>query len=174
MGINIERALKIDGQMWDAELQWLAEQASQHHCIVELGSYLGRSARALLDNSPGTVIAIDKFSPHGPEKRDWVLTQFLANTSDCPNLCVVVCDHRRIPPHAFRPDMVFIDGDHDYAAVCDDIQYWSERLLPGGLLCGHDCHGDQPGVDQAVKELLPGYVVADNTRIWIAGTERAF
>jgi predicted O-methyltransferase YrrM len=56
-GINIARALATDGWMSEAELFWLATQAQQHRRIVELGSFLGRSTRALADHTPGIVYA---------------------------------------------------------------------------------------------------------------------
>lgn len=36
-------------------------------------------------------------------------------------------------------DLVFIDADHSYAAVRDDVAAWRSKVRPGGLLCGHDC-----------------------------------
>lgn len=35
-------------------------------------------------------------------------------------------------------DAVYIDGDHSYAACLADLEAWSSRLKPGGLLMGHD------------------------------------
>ncbi len=40
-------------------------------------------------------------------------------------------------PGAF--DLVFIDADHSYQAVRDDIAAWRSKVRPGGILCGHDC-----------------------------------
>jgi len=39
-------------------------------------------------------------------------------------------------------DLVFIDGDHSYVAVREDIQAWRPFLRPGGILAGHDYHLD--------------------------------
>jgi hypothetical protein len=36
-------------------------------------------------------------------------------------------------------DLVFIDGDHSYEAVREDIGLWSPKVRRGGILCGHDC-----------------------------------
>ena len=35
-------------------------------------------------------------------------------------------------------DWVFIDGDHSYEAVVADLQIWSPKIRPNGILCGHD------------------------------------
>lgn len=36
-------------------------------------------------------------------------------------------------------DLIFIDADHSYTAVRDDIAAWRSKVRPGGILCGHDC-----------------------------------
>src|SRR3954470_12383000 len=59
VNIDITRALAIDGFMEEQELVWLAQQAKIHKCIVEIGSLLGRSTRALLDHTEGIVYAFD-------------------------------------------------------------------------------------------------------------------
>jgi hypothetical protein len=58
-------------------------------------------------------------------------------------------------------DFVFIDADHSYEAVRDDIAAWLPKIRPGGLLCGHDYSkpGERsavgwPGVVRAVDEAV--------------------
>jgi len=55
-------------------------------------------------------------------------------------------------------DFVFIDGNHHYKMVKWDIELWLPKLKPGGILAGHD-YGQPswPGVEKAVKELLPNH-----------------
>lgn len=48
-------------------------------------------------------------------------------------------------------DMVFIDGDHSYEAVADDIAAWGPLVTQSGSLCGHD-YTNYPGVKRAVDE----------------------
>lgn len=55
-------------------------------------------------------------------------------------------------------DFVYIDGDHSYAGVTEDILAWYPKLRTGGVLAGHDyCPGNPQrghvyGVIQAVDE----------------------
>jgi precorrin-6B methylase 2 len=49
-------------------------------------------------------------------------------------------------------DIVFVDGDHSYATVLDDLRRYWPKLKPGGLLIGHDFSTRFPGVIDAVVE----------------------
>lgn len=51
-----------------------------------------------------------------------------------------------------RPDIVYIDGDHEYESVRFDLALWLDVLAPGGVLIGDDY--DWPGVRRAVTELV--------------------
>src|SRR5208282_2237514 len=173
---NIYGAMKVPGFIREAELEFLAEQASKHNKIVEIGSWIGCSTRALADNCPGTVLAVDtwrgtlsepgmvQFMQDKPE--DWLLQHFLRNTAGCTNITT----HRNeswIAAELLKNeefDMIFIDASHDYDNVKRDILAWGSLLAPGGLLCGHDYHVGTHGVIQAVDELLDGVKVHDS--IW--------
>ena len=48
--------------------------------------------------------------------------------------------------------LAFLDGDHDYRAVADDIRDITPLLLPGAWLCLDDAYSVYPGVDQAIEE----------------------
>jgi len=49
-------------------------------------------------------------------------------------------------------DLVFIDGDHDYEAIREDIILWRPRLRVGGVLAGHDYSLFFPGTVRFVHE----------------------
>jgi len=57
-------------------------------------------------------------------------------------------------------DMVFIDADHSYEGVHNDILKWLPKVKSGGIISGHDYGLNPagvnrfPGVDRAVHELL--------------------
>ena len=68
-------------------------------------------------------------------------------------------------------DFVFIDGDHNYGAVAQDIQIWFEKVKNKGLVIGDDYHQTSPGVIQAVDEFckLNNYKINQigvDGRIW--------
>lgn len=170
---NLAKTIEIPGWMTVPELEWLAQQGTTHNSIVELGSCLGRSTRALVDNTPGKVYAIDHWN--GPNEMDWdsevreaLYPAFQAHLRDRieEGKCIPVKkDHSEVTGDEVpEPDMVFIDGDHSYAAVKRDIETWKAKMKPGSLLCGHDSHW--AGVKQALSELLPQAQTAPNTSIW--------
>lgn len=149
------------------ELEWLAEQASRHSLIVEVGCFLGRSTRALADHTSGVVIATDTWSVDwaesikGPDPIAYQTIQqhpdafleFLVNTRDLHNVLIRrgTLSESRLP---FCPDMVFIDGDHSYWEVLRDIRA-AKRIAsgPGSLLCGHDYNSPHwPDVTRAVHD----------------------
>lgn len=170
--MNIDRAIQISD--YDClerrdELNWLAEQASQRRLIVDVGSWKGATARAMADNTTGTVYAVDSFMGSYNEKQMWETLKahdigWLEETC-CNNLNDLVNVHvykswsyqaaRWFAERGAYPDMIFLDASHDFESVCEDIQTWMKVLAPGGLLCGHDRQMD--GVEQALKELIPNY-----------------
>jgi len=52
-------------------------------------------------------------------------------------------------------DFVFLDGNHNYDSVKNDIIFWSTKIKKGGFIGGHDYHHkDLPGVTKAVDEFF--------------------
>jgi len=160
-------AIDIPGWMSEHELDWLHRNAKDHHYIIEIGSYLGRSTRALASGTPGFVVAIDDW--YGPrdmalERPDRnVFTSFMSNVEglDVRPIRINYNDLFRMKLW-FTPDMIFIDGDHRYASVLRDIR-WSMSVMRQGFLCGHDI--DRPDVKEAVMKSLPAAKVVCGS-IW--------
>lgn len=64
-------------------------------------------------------------------------------------------------------DLVFIDGNHDYEYVKEDIACWLPKVRPGGILAGHDLDWkDAPGVRRAVQEAFGGDWSAGPDLVW--------
>jgi len=66
-------------------------------------------------------------------------------------------------------DFVFLDANHSYEYVRDDIRRWRPKLKAGGLLAGHDYgnpHNPRWGVTRAVDEAFPGGVKTGDDFTW--------
>ena len=64
-------------------------------------------------------------------------------------------------------DLVFIDAEHDYTNVKRDIEAWTSKVKPNGLLAGHDYNeGAHPGVVQAVRECVDVFTTYDHNDVW--------
>jgi predicted O-methyltransferase YrrM len=64
-------------------------------------------------------------------------------------------------------DFVFIDADHSYDSVKDDIARWAPKVRTGGWVGGHDYHPRKwPGVVKAVDEAFGRSVHQMPGTIW--------
>lgn len=67
-------------------------------------------------------------------------------------------------------DFVYIDADHRYEFVMQDLRAWAPKLKSGGMLSGHDFVdvGEKFGVRSAVLEYmtLHGGVVFETNQKW--------
>lgn len=63
-------------------------------------------------------------------------------------------------------DFVFIDADHSYKAVADDIACWRSKVRSGGWLGGHDYSKKFPGVIKAVDQAFGKSVRVYPGTIW--------
>ncbi len=153
--IDINKAEQIRGWMSTNELIWLAEQAQSAKMIVEVGCFVGRSTRAIADNTHGKLICIDDFYgardaviPHS--ERQTLLKQFEQNFQDSvtaqrKRLCIWKIIHASTlnlsaAPYGpdFRADFIFIDGHHEYPNVYHDISVWLPFVQDGELISGHN------------------------------------
>lgn len=184
MQVNIERALETPGWSSPTELTWLAERASESRIIAEIGSWRGRSARAMADNSQAKIFCIDTFADHAVgipgwwndpsdlhADPDWLYREFANNLSDHLDRTVFACRMTSMQAAKVLQDMryslIFIDADHSYQSVKDDILAWRPLLAENGVFCGHDYdHPQCPDVKKAVDELIPDFYLVDT--IWVA------
>lgn len=173
--LDLKKAYAIAGWMSETELNWLAQEAQKHKYIVEIGSHLGRSTRALADNTPGKVVAIDDWK--GPRDvgmeegnffpgfchnmADVLGTKLQAIRTDFKNLADVKLEE--------EPDMIFLDGEHTYKEVLRDL-LWARSKMKHGLLCGHDFEYQEVvyalAAFLAETDMVPSVGAALRTSIW--------
>lgn len=57
-----------------------------------------------------------------------------------------------------RPHLIYVDGEHTYLAVIEDIEVWWPLLLDGGLMVFHDAikDGRPSQAGRAIGEMMVG------------------
>lgn len=64
-------------------------------------------------------------------------------------------------------DFVYIDGNHDFVNVTQDIHYWSPKVRKGGIVAGHDFKRDKGRNWQChVKDAVQGWTYAYEIAPW--------
>ena len=65
-------------------------------------------------------------------------------------------------------DLVYIDGNHHFNNVINDIKLWLPRIRKGGILCGHDYGRAETEVKEAIDKYFGNDVVIDKkSTVWI-------
>ena len=150
--------------------------------VVELGSWLGMSARFMADLAPGaTVIAIDHWLGSHEHQADAGCRDMLP----CA-LRVVPGDELGIsrPHHSIedvlhrgfgvgqevraRADLIYFDADHGYDELLDNLDC-ALRLFPGAVMVGDDFA--QPSVARAVADFAARHdmcveLAGDDWKAW--------
>ncbi len=156
----VAEALKIEGWMSEAELEWLANAASPMKSVVEIGSYKGRSSVAFMVACAGHVYCVDKWKFGSRDA-------FFQNTEPYRSERVSVIEKESKDAIEDVPsvDMVFIDGEHTFDEVTHDVKAWLPKARR--LICGHD-YGDEMhlGVAQAVDSTFPAGVERGPGTLW--------
>lgn len=138
---------------------WMANNYKIGH-FVEVGSYQGNSAAYMAVEiiKSGNQIKFDCIDiwnrdtmkglhlkePHKyPE--DLVYTLFLKNIEPVKNYINPIRQDSSQAATLYPNkslDFVFIDANHDYDSVLQDIQTWLPKIRPGGHIAGHDYASD--------------------------------
>lgn len=119
---------------------------------VEIGVDKGKTSVYLLTNleKMGHLYCIDPYINR--EHRHGIVNKLLKEYDNCTFLRMKSHDAvQKVPDNL---DFVFIDGDHRYRIVLQDLYDWVPKLKSGGLLSGHDwCNSvDKGGVPKAGTE----------------------
>lgn len=161
----------LDGAMEHEALVWLYEQAQEMLTIVEVGSWSGRSAHALLSGCTGLVYCVDHWQGNYAEPEHVKLfaendirKRFFDNVGSFRNLRILNTESLLAARlfDADSVDMVFIDASHVYEDVKVDIDSWLPKCKK--LLCGHDYHME--GVKQAVNERFDNVGIVEGSTVW--------
>lgn len=154
-------------------LRKLVERIPENSSMVEIGSYLGESTLIFLDSGRlFMVYAVDPWvNGYDPEVKDIASFRFDMDLVEA-RFDEVVAPYRN---HIFKLkmtseqassnfpdqslDFVYIDGNHTYESVKQDIVIWRKKIRLGGIIAGHD-YG-WPGLTQAIIEELGEIPIGD-------------
>lgn len=156
-------------------VQDMATRLGREPIVVELGTYIGQSAKAMAD-AGATVFSIDnrEGNLHDPIAVHYALR----GREDIERACkenlgelngrkvhLLLGDAIEGARTWSKPiDLLYVDADHDYEPTKAHIRAWMGHVREGGIIAGHDYDKDFPGVVKAVDELFPERHV--DGRIW--------
>lgn len=130
--------------------------------IVEIGSWEGKSTIALANAMyPQNIYAVDTWKG-SPGEISWelakernVFLRFRENidTATKGNVTIAKMGWRHFFHEYGQPlKFVFIDAEHSYKEVRENIELVLPRMVPGGVICGDDVH--HPPIQRAVWDTL--------------------
>jgi len=164
----LDKIMSVEGGITAGESQLLytAAQAVKDGCIVEVGSWLGRSTAALaLGTRAGFYVPVYAVDPHenfrgilggnfGPADRTVFMQNMLRlEITDVVRMVSLSSEYIT----ASWPDVVgllWIDGDHRYKAVKRDLACWLPHLRPNATIIFHDATDPRIGPLHVIDELL--------------------
>lgn len=149
---------------------YVAESGKQTIHIIEIGSWKGDSAIAMLRAHEGvTMTCVDTWKGSPSDKtymlarKEDVFSVFKKNIQDAGFEHRVIAERKSSRDASFdwrnKADIIFIDAEHTYDALTNDIMSWIHLVCDDGLLVGHDyCTVNFPGVTNAVNDIFGAVV----------------
>lgn len=135
-------------------------------CIVEIGSYRGRSSVALGRGSiDGNQVPVFAIEPHesfmgmiggqfGPQDRG-AYYQAMIESSCFEVVRLINLSSEQVAPNwSEKISLLWIDGDHSYKGVKRDYECWEKHLLPGAIVVFDDSLDAQLGPKRLIDELM--------------------
>jgi hypothetical protein len=120
---------------------------------VEVGTFKGSFSNQIMNNWSGTLYMVDVWRPlesgyddssnHG-RYDGGVYTDAMENIKGFEDRAIMVRATSEIASNMFNDnslDFVYIDANHAYDYVVQDIELWYPKVKKGGFICGHDYLG---------------------------------
>lgn len=142
---------------------------------AEIGVAKGDFTITLCRNMPGLeLFAIDAWQTYDGY-RDYRDQQQLEDYHDkvvermAPFNCTIIRKWSMDAVDCFEDeslDFVFIDGNHDFKNVADDIVEWSKKVRKGGIVAGHDFYDQDHGIKFGVKYVVRAWMEYNKIENW--------
>ncbi len=117
---------------------------------IEVGTFKGELSKEILNMWAGTLYMLDVWRPLGAEYIDssnhgnfknGVYADAMVNISGLEDRAVMIRCTSEVGANIFSDeslDFAYIDANHAYDFVKQDIELWWPKVKKGGWLCGHD------------------------------------
>ena len=119
---------------------------------VEIGTDEGIFAEVLCKTIPNVLLTcVDPWKaqaylpgeqPEGSEPQSYFDNRYAETTAKLQNYNVSFFKETSMKAKEYflndSVDFVYIDGNHDFLNVTQDIHYWYKKVKPGGIISGHD------------------------------------
>lgn len=149
----------------EAVLLYSLAKKAQGGCIVEVGSYRGRSSVFLGKGSlNGPNVPVYAIDPHksfigvlggvfGPKDRTAFYKAMLDN--ECSEIVALINLSSEIFASSWKEtiSLLWIDGDHSYEGVKRDFNCWIPYCISGGMIAFDDATDPKLGPRRLIDEL---------------------
>jgi predicted O-methyltransferase YrrM len=163
----------------DAETLSLVSANSEPGKMLDIGTYLGRSAARMAVNSPESKIYTvnippEEFDQGGRLKTECLSREEIGTFYREKNLLNIKQIHAntktwRLPDEIDNLSLVYVDGCHDKEFVFSDTRLIIDRVKAGGFILWHDCSpqyrkhfGWIEESMQGIEKLLRKKIIAGN------------
>lgn len=139
----------------------MVEEFGDGSRFVELGCFKGKSTAFMaveIINSGKKIQfdCVDLFVDCPQGNGEYIKSCFLKNIQPVDDIVKLIIGDSAEAAKNYDDESVafaFLDADHTYEGVKRDIESWLPKIMPGGVLGGHDFNWTS--VRSAVVELLP-------------------
>lgn len=147
---------------------------------AEIGVYKGEYAKRLCESNPGvTHWCIDPYEVYADyiDYKDLAKikeVERIAHETLAPYYCPFIKKTSIDAVKDFKDnslDYVYIDGNHEFAFVAQDIFEWTKKVRHGGLICGHDFDKAKYSRHCHVKQCVTAYAEALGHNPWFVTSE---
>jgi len=149
---------------------------------VEIGVERGLYSEVLCKANPKLkLFAIDPYTTYGDYRVHGMQADLMCSEAKIrlsPYKCHLMLATSMEVVNDFKDgslDFVYIDGNHAFKYVTEDIYEWSKKVRKGGIISGHDWVIMRNNSDEVhVKYVLQGYTEAYRIKPWfVLGAKQA-
>jgi predicted O-methyltransferase YrrM len=134
--------------------------------IVEIGSYCGASGEIIASSFPNSILnCVDPWEKYTEDNSTWDLNKQELELQEAEKIFEsVMSKYSNIRKNKMSSyqyslsvptksiDFIYIDGNHQYSSIKEDLTNWFPKIKTGGIIAGHDF--PHPPVQKALSEFF--------------------